>query len=359
MSDTAKRTMPAWRRLALGLALPVVLAGTGTFVWVTGGRYVSTDNAYVKQDKVAIAPEVQGLVTAVHVAENVHVKQGDVLFEIDAQPYRIALAQAEAAIATARLNVERMRADLSQKRAELAEAEQELEYRQRDHDRQAKLAQNGYAAQAKLDETRNQLRAAEQGVAKTRQGVAAALADLGGNPAIDTNSHPTVMQALAARDRAGLDLERTSVRAPADGVASQTDRLRVGQFALPGLSMMSLVETQATYVEANVKETDLTHMQPGQEATIELDAYPGHTLTAKVASIGAGTGSEFSVLPAQNATGNWVKVVQRVPVRLELAPGEKVPLRAGLSANVEIDTGHSRGLPGLATAQAAGQAAGR
>lgn len=353
MSDTAKRPLPAWRRLALGLALPVVLAGTGAYVWTTGGRYVSTDNAYVKQDKVAVAPEVQGLVTAVHVAENMAVRCGDVLFEIDAQPYRIALAQSEAAIATARLNVERMRADLSQKRAELAEAEQELEFRQRDHDRQASLARNGYAAQAKLDETRNQLRAAEQGVAKARQGVAAALADLGGDPAIATDSHPTVMQALAARDRATLDLERTLVHAPADGIASQTDRLRVGQFALPGMSMLSVVETQATYVEANVKETDLTNMKPGQTATIELDAYPGRTLAAKVVSIGAGTGSEFSVLPAQNATGNWVKVVQRVPVRLQLAEGQQVPLRAGLSANVDIDTGHSRGLPGFATAQAA------
>ncbi|WP_292903898.1 HlyD family secretion protein [Niveispirillum sp.] len=355
MSDVAKRTLPVWRRLALGLALPVVLAGVGTYVWVTGGRYVSTDNAYIKQDKVAVAPEVQGLVTNVHVGESMRVKRGDVLFEIDAQPYRIALAQAEAAIATARLNVERMRADLSQKRAELADAEQEQDFRQRDHDRQAKLAQNGYAAQSKLDETRNQLRSAEQGVAKARQGVAAALADLGGDPGIATDSHPTVMQALAARDRAALDLDRTIVRAPADGVTSQTDRLRVGQFALPGLSMLSLVETQATYVEANVKETDLTHMQPGQTATIELDAYPGRTLTAKITSIGAGTGSEFSILPAQNATGNWVKVVQRVPVRLELAEGEKVPLRAGLSANVEIDTGHSRGLPGFATARAAGR----
>lgn len=353
MSDTTKRPMPVWRRLALGLALPVVLAGAGTYVWVSGGRYVSTDNAYVKQDKVSVAPEVQGLVVAVHVGENMVVKRGDVLFEIDPQPYRLTLAQAEAAIATARLNVERMRADLSQKRAELTEAEQELEFRQRDHDRQAKLAQNGYAAQSKLDETRNQLRAAEQRVAQSRQGVAAALADLGGDPAIATDSHPTVMQALATRDRAALDLERTAVHAPADGIASQTDRLRVGQFALPGLSMMSVVETQATYVEANVKETDLTHMQPGQTATIVLDAYPGRTLTAKVSSIGAGTGSEFSVLPAQNATGNWVKVVQRVPVRLELAQGGGVPLRAGLSANVEIDTGHARGLPGFATAQAA------
>ncbi|MFV3129399.1 HlyD family secretion protein [Niveispirillum sp. KHB5.9] len=356
MSDTGHvRPLPAWRRLALGLALPVVLAGAGTYIWVTGGRYVTTDNAYVKQDKVAVAPEVQGLVTSVHVGESMAVKRGDLLFELDAQPYRIALAQADAAIATARLNVERMRADLSQKRAELAGAEQELEFRQRDHDRQAKLAQSGYAAQAKLDEARNELRAAEQEVAKAKQGVAAALADLGGDPAIATDSHPTVMQALAARDRAALDLARTAVHAPADGIASQTDRLRVGQMALPGLSMLSLVETRATYIEANVKETDLTHMQPGQTATIVLDAYPGRTLTAKITSIGAGTGSEFSILPAQNATGNWVKVVQRVPVRLEIAGGGAVPLRAGLSANVEIDTGHARGLPGFATAQAAGR----
>jgi membrane fusion protein, multidrug efflux system len=352
MNET-KKPWSVGRRLMLGLALPLALVATGGYIWVTGGRYVNTDNAYVKQDKVAVGPEVQGLIVAVHVTENMPVKRGDPLFEIDAQPYRIALAQADAAIASARLEVERMRANLSQQRAELEEATQELDYRRRDFDRQDKLAKSGYAAQSRLDEARNELRAAEQGVAKAKQGVAAALAGLGGNPAIATDSHPMVMQALAARDRAALDLERTEVRAPADGIASQTDRLRIGQFALPGVSMMSVVETGATYIEANVKETDLTHMLAGQEATVELDAYPGHLLTARVTSIGAGTGSEFSILPAQNATGNWVKVVQRVPVRLRLASNEKVPLRAGLSATVEIDTGHSRGLPGLTTAQAA------
>ncbi|MFV3076049.1 HlyD family secretion protein [Niveispirillum fermenti] len=350
--EETKPVPPLRRRLLLGLALPLVLAAAGGYVWVTGGRYVNTDNAYVKQDKVAVGPEVQGLIVAVHVGESMPVRRGDLLFEVDPQPYRIALAQADAAIASARLEVERMRANLSQQRAELAAAEQDLDYRRRDFDRQSRLAQSGYAAQARLDQSRNELRAAEQEVAKTKQGVAAALAALGGNPDIATDSHPMVMQALATRDRAALDLERTAVRAPSDGIASQTDRLRVGQFALPGLAMLSIVETQATYIEANVKETDLTHMTAGQTATVVLDAYPGRTLTAHVASIGAGTGSEFSILPAQNATGNWVKVVQRVPVRLLLADGDRVPLRAGLSATVEIDTGQARGLPGFRAAQA-------
>lgn len=353
MSETEKTTMSVGRRLILGLALPLALAAAGGYVWVTGGRFISTDNAYVKQDKVGVSPEVQGRIIAVHAAENRPVKRGDALFEIDPQPYRIALAQADAALATARLEVERLRATLSHQRAELEQAEQDMDYRRRDYERQSKLAQSGYAAQSKLDEARNELRAAEQGVVKARQGVAAALAGLAGNPDIPTDSHPSVMQAQATRDRAALELERTRVIAPADGIASQTDRLQVGQFVMPGLSMMSIVETQSVFIEANVKETDLTHMQSGQTATVVLDAFPDRQLKARIASIGAGTGSEFSILPAQNATGNWVKVVQRVPVRLELADGGKVPLRAGLSATVEIDTGHARGLPGFGTAQAA------
>lgn len=355
MTDNSSKTprMGRARRLGLMLSLPLLLGAGGLYMWATGGRYIDTDNAYVQQDMISVASEVSGRIVEVKVAENAHVKRGDLLFRIDPEPYRIALAQADASIAASRLQVEQMRATYSQEKAALAEAEQTLDYRRREFDRQSKLATSGYAAQSRLDEVRNDLRTAEQGVAKARQGVAAALAALGGDPAIETDKHPSVMLALAARERAALDLSRTSIAAPADGVVSQTDRLHVGQYMPLGLSALSLVETGHTYIEANYKETDLTHMAPGQMATVRLDAFPDRTLTARVESIGAGTGSEFSLIPAQNATGNWVKVVQRVPVRLALDKTGEVPLRAGLSVNVEVDTGYSRDLPGLTTAQAA------
>jgi membrane fusion protein (multidrug efflux system) len=176
--------------------------------------------------------------------------------------------------------------------------------------------------------------------------VIGALAALGGNPDLPADVHPSVLEAVARRDRARLDLEHATVRAPATGLVSQTDRLLVGQFLPVGTPALSLVETEDSWVEANFKETDLTHMAVGQAATVEFAAYPGTTFAARIDSIGAGTGSEFSLLPAQNATGNWVKVVQRVPVRLKLeTTAPKLALRAGLSADVSVDTRHTRSLP--------------
>jgi membrane fusion protein (multidrug efflux system) len=225
-------------------------------------------------------------------------------------------------------------------------AQQDLEYRQREFERQSRLAGQGYAAQARLDEVRYDLQAAEQRVAKARESVAGALAALGGDSNIAADQHPRVLEAIARRDQAKLDLEHSVVYAPTNGVVSQTDRLQVGQYIPTGTPVLSLVESDDRLVEANFKETDLTYMRPGQPATVELDAFPGKVFTARVDSIGAGTGSEFSLLPAQNATGNWVKVVQRVPVRVRLEEDlPDVSLRAGLSADVEVDTGHVRALP--------------
>jgi membrane fusion protein (multidrug efflux system) len=343
-ADQAPRSR--WRRLVLMLVLPVAIATGAGYVWVTGGRFVSTENAYVHQDMVMLSPDVPGRIVEVAVRENDKVTKGQPLFRLDPEPYRLALQAAEASIVAVRLEVEQLRAALQQARAEQVAAQQDLEYRQREFARQSRLAGQGYAAQARLDRVRYDQQTAEQRVAKARESFAGALAALGGDSNIATDQHPRVLEAIARRDQAKLDLEHTVVSAPTNGVISQTDRLQVGQYIPTGTPVLSLVESDDRLVEANFKETDLTYMRPGQPATVELDAFPGKVFTARVDSIGAGTGSEFSLLPAQNATGNWVKVVQRVPVRVRLE--EELPdvsLRAGLSADVEVDTGHVRALP--------------
>ncbi|MCB1884913.1 MAG: HlyD family secretion protein [Geminicoccaceae bacterium] len=335
-------------KVGLMLSLPVLLLVGGGYWYVTGGRYVSTENAYVQQDMVAVGPDVPGRVVEVAVRENEAVRKGQLLFRLDPAPYRVALDQARAGIASARLRVEQMRAAYQESLAGRQAARLDRDYQQRNFDRQQKLAKNGYAAQAGLDEARNDLQAAQQKVLVAEQSVLSAKAALGGDPGIATDDHPLVQEAVARRDAARLDLDHATVAAPADGVISQTARLLVGQYIPVGTPVLSLVETGDSWVEANFKETDLTWMEPGQTAEVAVDAYPGRPFEAVVGSIGAGTGSEFSLLPAQNATGNWVKVVQRVPVRLHLT-GERpdVPLRSGLSVSVDVDTHHPRGLPGV------------
>lgn len=335
-------------RLLLMIALPLVLAAAGGYVWVTGGRYQETENANLQQAKVSIASDIAGRVVQVDIADNQLVKKGDVLFAIDPEPHRIALAQADAAVAAARLNVEQLRAAYSQAMAQEKSASSEVDYAQSQYDRAADLAQKGINAKSSLDQARNDLDKAKQQLAVAQQGIVSAKAALGGNPDIETDKHPTVMSALAARDKAAYDLAQTTVRAPSDGVVSQASSFKVGQFVGSGTALFSLVETGDLWVEANFKETQLTNMKPGQKADIVLDTYPDRTFQATVKAIGAGTGAEFSLLPAQNATGNWVKVTQRIPVRLELSdPDAKMALRTGMSATVTVDTGVARGLPKL------------
>ncbi|MCX5514161.1 HlyD family secretion protein [Kaistia algarum] len=345
-------------RVVLMLALPVALAIGGGYMWLTGGRYASTDNAYVAQNRVTITADQSGRIVEVAVGENDRVSKGDLLFRIDPEPYKIALEQADAAVAMARLQVEQLRSTYQQSLAAQQSAQDSLDYQKKVFARQQDLLGRGVSSNADFDTAQNNLRNAEQVLAQAKEKVAGALTALNGDPNIPTDKHPSVMQAQAADDSAALALKQTAVYAPADGIVSQTDRLRVGQYvtnpAMAPTALMSLVETATTYVEANFKETDLTHMRVGQSASVSLDAYPGHEFKAEVESIDAGTGSVFSLLPAQNATGNWVKVVQRVPVRLKLdGTVDKSALQAGLSASVDVDTGFKRSLPGFGTAEAA------
>jgi membrane fusion protein (multidrug efflux system) len=328
-----------YRRYLLMASVPVVLLAIGGYWYLTGGRYVSTDDAYVQQDRVTITPQVSGrIVTAMH-RENDTVAAGDVLFVIDPEPYKIALAAADSALASARLSVEQLRSGYQQALDAEQAASDDVAFQQKAFDRQQGLLAKGVASQATYDQAENTLHTSQQTLTQAKGKVASALSALGGNASIKTDDHPMVRAALAKRDQAALDLKNTTVTAPGAGVIAQADRLLVGQQVSPAIAVLSLVESGGSWVEANFKETDVGRMVAGQPATVTIDAYPGHTFTGVVASIGAGTGSEFSLLPAQNATGNWVKVVQRVPVNVRLtAPLDGVALRTGLSASVSIDT---------------------
>jgi len=330
-----------WLRLALMFALPVVVVIAGTGWYLTSGRYVSTDDAYVQADTVAVSSDVAGRVVGVDVKDNQHVTAGQVLIRLDQRPFRTAVEQAKAQLASARLQVEGLRASYRQRQAELASAQDTLNYQQREFDRQQKLLSGGITSQANYDQARNRLATARQQVASVQQQLAAVLASLGGNPDIATNDHPMVQQAQAQLDQAELNLSYTAIAAPADGIVTNVSKLPVGSYLNAAMPAFSLVQTDRPWIEANYKETEVTHMKAGDAATVTVDAYPGTTFKGHVASLSPGTGSVFSVLPPQNATGNWVKVVQRLPVRIAIDdPSPKQPLRAGMSVTADVDTGY-------------------
>lgn len=325
-------------RLALMAAVPVVLAGVGAWFWLTGGRYEDTDNAYVQQAKVAISADVAGRIASVAVHENQVVAMGDVLFAIDPEPYRIALEQAEAALAAARVNVAQLKVAYDGAETQLAAAQQMLVIRQAAYDRKASLVQSGAASDATLDDVKLALETAQNAVASARQQIASAAAALAGDPGIAIDAHPAVRAALASRDAAARNLDKTTVRAPADGVVSQVASLTPGQFVSTGATIASLVETGQAWIEANFKETQLAGLATGLPVEVKVDAYPGVVFEGRLDSISAATGSEFALIPAQNATGNWVKVTQRIPVRIAVTPLDGKVLRAGMSAVVSVDT---------------------
>jgi membrane fusion protein, multidrug efflux system len=322
-------------RLLLMLSVPLLIVLVGGYLWLTSGRYVSTDNAYVQQDKVAVSAEVTGPILEVMVHENERVKRGDLLFRIDPKPYRIALEQAEAQIAAAQVSVTKLQAESAGTGADIQGATANVTFAQRAFERQAELMRRGFTTRARYDEALHGVQEAKERLANARADASIKQAALAQGPAA---AQPAVAAAYAARDKALLDLKRTEVRSPIDGYISQTDRLQIGAAVVPGLPVVTVVRSADAWVEANYKETDLNKMAPGQPAEIRLDAYPSTKICGHVASIGRGTGSEFSVLPAQNASGNWVKVTQRVPVRIAIDCNSGRPMIAGLSANVKIDT---------------------
>jgi membrane fusion protein (multidrug efflux system) len=329
-------------RLGLLVAIPAAAIAGGLLWWLSGGRYVSTENAYVKANIVQIAPEVSGPVRRVPVRDHAEVKAGDVLLTIESAPFRLALDAAEAELDAARTHVETLRATWREAVSELADAEARAAYAQRQWQRQEELARTGVLSASKRDEAQNEARAAADRVAMVKEKLQRVLTALNGDPQLPADQHPVVREKKAARERAALDLARTQLRAPVDGVVVNV-RTQPGEQVKSSTPLFALVAAHRPWVEANFKETELTHVRVGQRARVVLDIYPDVVWEAVVESLSPATGAEFAILPPQNASGNWVKVVQRLPVKLRLVPhaGEP-PLRAGMTATVRIDTGRQR-----------------
>lgn len=345
MSDESRFSSLRQRlRLPLMVGVPVLVVVAAALLYLLGGRYVSTDDAFVQIARVDVSADVSGRVTEVDVGNNQPVKQGQLLFKLDDRPFVIALHQAQARLATARLNVTAMKTSYHGKVDELKAAQETLTYRRNEFERQKRLLASGIASQSQFDQAVNALAVAEQQEATLQQQAAGILVNLNNDADVPVDSHPSVQQAQAELDQAALNLSYTEVKASLDGVVTKVDQLQVGDYVATAKPVFSLMSGHDLWIEANFKETDLTYMKPGQTAEVDIDAYPGHSFKAHVASLSPGTGSSFSLLPPENASGNWVKVVQRLPVRLELdaSPDEVAGLHSGLSVNVEVDTRHHR-----------------
>jgi membrane fusion protein (multidrug efflux system) len=335
-------------RLFALIAVPAAAIVGGGMWWLSGGRFVSTENAYVKAHIVQVSSEVAGQIRRVPARDHAEVRAGDTLLTIEQRPFKLALDSAEAELDAARVQVETLRATWREVKAELADAETRAAYFQRQLQRQEELAAKGVASASKRDEAQNDAQAAADRVSTAKQRLVRVLTALNGDPEMPAENHAAVRDKIAARERAALDLARTTVRAPVDGVVVNM-RLQQGEQIKSSTPLFALVVTSRPWVEANFKETELTNVRVGQKATVVLDTYPDETWEALVESVSPATGAEFALLPPQNASGNWVKVVQRLPVKLRLLPhvGEP-PLRAGMTATVKIDTERQRSLGGVA-----------
>lgn len=345
---------PKRRRWGLILSLPLVLLAGGAAYWVSGGRYESTENANMHQSRINIASDLGGRVVAVSVADGKTVTKGTVMFQVDPEPYRLALLQADTAVQTARLQVQQLKGAHAAAVQTYKVAEDDSKFQSDELQRQIALSTKGVGTGTQLDAVRNTARRAGEQASLAQVAVTNAEAALGGDPDIAIEKHPTVLTALAAREQAQYRLGLTEVKAPADGLVYQATSFKPGQFVTPGTPLFTLLPVGDVWVEANFKETQLAYVKAGEAATVTFDVLAGVKFKGHVDAIGAGTGSEFSLLPAQNATGNWVKVTQRVPVRVVLDnPADAAQIVSGMSASVAVDTGQTRSwsdlVPGFLT----------
>ncbi len=346
----AARPAPLRRRRALRWTLlvvvPLVALVVGAVVWLLGGRYVETDNAFVKADKVPVSAEVSGAVVEVLVRENQIVQAGRPLFRLDPAPFRVVVSKDEAKLGKVRTDLAAMKASYREKQAQIALARTRLEFARKEQARQADLAARNFISASKLDDARKSVDIAQQELQAQQQDLQRIAAALGGSVDLPVESHPSYRAALAELAQARLDLSRVEVRASLDGTISHLPK--PGQFVGAGATAASLVADARPWVEANFPEKDLTYVHPGQPVEVRIDTYPDRTWSGIVESLSPATGSEFSILPPQNASGNWVKVAQRVPLRVRLDAQSDAPrLRAGMSATVRVDTGHRRSLLGF------------
>jgi len=326
-----------------------VVALVSLVLWLTGGRYVSTDDAYVQAAKLTVTTDVSGIVQDVDVREGQRVRKGQVLFRLDPKPFRIALANAKAQLEQQALMIQSMKQDYQRMLSDVAAQRAQVDLDQRNYVRYAGLLRSNAIAPAIYDQAKLTLASAQQQLRSLQQVADTQLAKLSGNPNILVAEHPQYLQAEAQVNEMQRQLNHAVVRAPFDGIVTEVDSLQPGTLVISALSSFSttsavgLVATSGAWVEAQMKETDLTYVRNGAPVTVEIDTYPGKTWAGHVDAISPGTGSAFSVLPAENASGNWVKVVQRIPVRIKIDrhPGDP-ELRAGMSTTVKIDTGHRR-----------------
>ncbi len=331
-------------RFVLLIAVPLLAIAAGVLSYAMGGRVVSTDNAYVRNDVVSISTEIDGRVLRVHVDDNQYVEAGTLLFEIDPRPFAIEIAVIEAEMAMVRQEVDALRAHYREIEADIDTAAERIRYLTREFERHQKLAQSGHSSQSGLEEAEHELETARRRADSLRQRKLKVIAELGGSLDNPAEQHPRYLRASATMDRAALNLARTEVYAPMSGYVGNL-AIEAGERVESGDTVFPLVSSGQPWVEANLKEVHLTHVTVGQSAEVQFDTYPGYVFEATVESISPATGAQFSLLPPQNSTGNWVKVVQWVPVKLRLKDSPHLPvLRVGLTATVKIDTGYERPL---------------
>lgn len=360
MSDTTATPAPKprrrWLRRVLLLVVPALAIVAGLAIYLNGGRYISTDNAYVAAQKVLVTPQISGTVGEIKVAEGQKLKAGDVLFTIDPKPYEIALAEARAALTRAETDFAALKTQYQGFAPQIDLARSTVALRQEEVDRKSKLLASKVVARADIEEDQVNLQQARATLSALEQGQRNALSQLAGNAAATLETYGPWLSAKAAVDRAQWNLDQTVLKAPLDGIATQVSNIQLGRFLAAGSPVFAIVSDRDVWVDANPKETDITWLKPGQQVTVTVDAFPGQPFRGRVASISPGTGAQFSLIPAQNAAGNWVKVVQRVPVRITLDDGQDLSsLRAGMSVNVDIDTHRRRSLAGLLRWEAVAQ----
>ena len=351
-AEPRRRLMAAlrrYRRTLLLVVLPLVALLAGMILYLNGGRYVSTDDAYVGAQKVLITPDISGKIEKVVVREGQRVSEGDVLFEIDPVPFRFAVQQAKATLDQSRTTYDNLVANVRiyQQMEDLAQ--QAVDLKQRDVERKSTLVKSSFGSQLDLDNASNAFVTAKAQLEYLKQQISNAKTQLLGNPDLPINQFPSYAQAKAALDQAERNLDHTVMRAPMGGIATQVEQIQLGRFVAAGTPVFSVIDISKPWVDANLKESDFTHVAVGQPVSIEVDAFPGHVFKGTIGSLSPGTGAQFAILPPQNATGNFVKVVQRVPVRIYFDSHDKdvERLKAGMSAYTTIDTGHRRSLAAL------------